>query len=94
MKAGLDQGTKSTTNQLELDFSHSYIFEKKNSHNLQRLHLKITENEKRVSKCKHEGKSCKQNVTRGFFKTWMIAYLVKYAIGVLPALLTGKAMKK
>lgn len=67
---------------------------KKNSHNLQRLHLKITENEKRVSKCKHEGKSCKQNVTRGFFKTWMIAYVVKYAIGVLPALLTGKAMKK
>ncbi|KAG0353504.1 hypothetical protein BG005_007226 [Podila minutissima] len=63
------------------------------SHNLQRLHLKITRNEKRVSKCKHDGKSCKQNVTRGFLKTWMIAYLVKYAIGVLPALLTGKAMK-
>ncbi|KAG0030497.1 hypothetical protein BGZ82_007404 [Podila clonocystis] len=63
------------------------------SHNLQRLHLKITRDEKRVSKCKHEGKSCKQNVTRGFLKTWMIAYLVKYAIGLLPALLTGKAMK-
>ncbi|KAG0054826.1 hypothetical protein BGZ83_010388, partial [Gryganskiella cystojenkinii] len=63
------------------------------SHNLQRLNLEITASEKRVNKCKHEGKTCSQNVTRGFFKTWMIAYLVKYLIGVLPALLTGKAIK-
>lgn len=84
---------KSATKHLELAYSHSFIW-LINSHNLQRLHLKITRDEKRVSKCKHEGKSCKQNVTRGFLKTWMIAYLVKYAIGVLPALLTGKAMKE
>ncbi|KAG0367204.1 hypothetical protein BC939DRAFT_434254 [Gamsiella multidivaricata] len=63
------------------------------SHNLQRLHLEITQDTKRVNKCKHEGKTCTQNVTRGFLKTWVIGYVVKYMIGVLPALLTGKALK-
>ncbi|KAF9153520.1 hypothetical protein BG015_003255 [Linnemannia schmuckeri] len=63
------------------------------SHNLAKLNLEITAQKKRVSKCKHEGKTCSQNVTRGFFKTWMIAYVVKYLIGVLPAVLTGKAFK-
>ncbi|KAF9315903.1 hypothetical protein BG003_002545 [Podila horticola] len=63
------------------------------SHNLQRLNLEITQSSKRVSRCKHEGKTCSQNITRGFLKTWMIAYLVKYAIGVLPALLKGKVFK-
>ncbi|KAG9325873.1 hypothetical protein KVV02_006867 [Mortierella alpina] len=63
------------------------------SHNLQRLNLDITQSTKRVSNCKHDGKTCSQNVTRGFFKTWMIAYVVKYLIGILPSLLTGKAFK-
>ncbi|KAG0330207.1 hypothetical protein BGZ99_007068 [Dissophora globulifera] len=63
------------------------------SHNLQRLNLEITQTAKRANKCKHEGKTCTQNVTRGFFKTWMIAYVVKYLISVLPAVLTGKAFK-
>ncbi|KAG0339378.1 hypothetical protein BG004_006837 [Podila humilis] len=64
------------------------------SHNLQRLNSEITEtSRKRVNKCQHEGKTCSQNVTRGFVKTWMIAYLMKYAIGVLPALLKGKVFK-
>ncbi|KAI1318322.1 hypothetical protein EDD11_006835 [Mortierella claussenii] len=63
------------------------------SHNLQRLHLEITQSQKRVNKCKHDGKSCPQNVTRGFFKTWAIAYVVKYSIAVLPALLKGKVFK-
>ncbi|KAF9112251.1 hypothetical protein BGX27_003724 [Mortierella sp. AM989] len=63
------------------------------SHNLQRLNLDITQERQRESKCKHEGKTCTQNVTRGFLKTWMVAYLVKYAIAVLPALLTGKIAK-
>ncbi|KAG0220484.1 hypothetical protein BGX31_010982 [Mortierella sp. GBA43] len=63
------------------------------SHNLQRLNLEITQREKRVNKCKHEGKTCTQNVTRGFVKTWVIAYVVKYLLGVLPAVLTGKVLK-
>ncbi|KAF9931984.1 hypothetical protein FBU30_009163 [Linnemannia zychae] len=63
------------------------------SHNLQRMNSEITKNQKRVKKCKHEGKTCTQNVTRGFLKTWMVAYLIKYAIGVLPALLKGKVFK-
>ncbi|KAF8936010.1 hypothetical protein EDD21DRAFT_375389 [Dissophora ornata] len=63
------------------------------SHNLQRLNLEITHSAKPVDKCKHEGKTCSQNVTRGFFKTWVIAYVLKYLIGVLPALLTGKVFK-
>lgn len=72
----------------------SLLYFPNNSHNLQRLNLEITQTNKRVSRCKHEGKTCSQNVTRGFLKTWMIAYLVKYAIGVLPALLKGKVFKK
>ncbi len=64
------------------------------SHNLQRLNLEITENAKRVNRCKHEGKTCSQNVTRGFLKTWVVAYLAKYLIAVLPALLKGKVFKK
>ncbi|KAF9430590.1 hypothetical protein BGZ94_005924 [Podila epigama] len=63
------------------------------SHNLQRLNLEITQTNKRVNRCKHEGKTCSQNVTRGFLKTWMVAYLVKYAIGVLPVILRGKVFK-
>ncbi|KAG0258562.1 hypothetical protein DFQ27_004585 [Actinomortierella ambigua] len=62
------------------------------SHNLQRLNLEITQT-RRVDRCKHEGKTCKQNVSRGFIKTWLIAYLIKYAIGVVPALLMGKVFK-
>ncbi|KAI8603337.1 hypothetical protein EDD21DRAFT_369367 [Dissophora ornata] len=63
------------------------------SHNLQRLNLEITQNRQRVNKCKHDGKTCTQNVTRGFIKTWLVAYLVKYAIAVLPSILTGKILK-
>ncbi|KAF9095878.1 hypothetical protein BGX23_012424 [Mortierella sp. AD031] len=63
------------------------------SHNLQRLNLEITQSEKKARKCKHEGKTCTQNVTRGFLKTWVVAYLIKYAIGVLPSLLKGKVFK-
>ncbi|KAF9353947.1 hypothetical protein BGX34_011290 [Mortierella sp. NVP85] len=63
------------------------------SHNLQRLNLEITQSAKRVSKCKHEGKTCKQNVTRGFIKTWLVAYLGKYLLGVLPSILSGKVLK-
>jgi len=75
-------------------FLPSTVFEFFFSHNLEQLNLQLTQNEKRVSKCKHEGKTCQQNVTRGFLKTWVIAYLVKYAIGILPALLAGKVFKK
>ncbi|KAG0354793.1 hypothetical protein BC939DRAFT_405705 [Gamsiella multidivaricata] len=63
------------------------------SHNLQRLNLEITQNKKQVNRCKHEGKTCAQNVTRGFLKTWVVAYLVKYVIAILPALLKGKILK-
>ncbi|KAG0330909.1 hypothetical protein BG004_001907 [Podila humilis] len=62
-------------------------------HNLDQLNLQLTQTEERASKCQHEGKTCTQNVTRGFLKTWVIAYLVKYAIGLLPALLSGKLFK-
>ena len=64
------------------------------SHNLQRLNLEITQSAKKSKKCKHDGKTCTQNVTRGFLKTWVVAYLIKYAIGVLPSLLKGKVFKK
>ncbi|KAF9436470.1 hypothetical protein BGZ76_003901 [Entomortierella beljakovae] len=66
---------------------------RQSSQNLQRLNLEISQSNENVSKCKHEGKSCSQNVTRGFLKTWLVSYLVKYAIAVLPALLTGKLAK-
>ncbi|KAF9171968.1 hypothetical protein BGX21_010598 [Mortierella sp. AD011] len=62
------------------------------SHNLNRLNKEITQSQRR-NKCKHEGKTCSQNVTRGFLKTWLVAYLVKYAIAVLPAILTGRIAK-
>ncbi|KAF9208510.1 hypothetical protein BGZ49_008594 [Haplosporangium sp. Z 27] len=63
------------------------------SNNLNRLNLEITQSDQRKIKCKHEGKTCSQNVTRGFIKTWVVAYLVKYAIAVLPSILTGKIAK-
>jgi len=58
------------------------------------LNLEITQSAKRVSKCKHEGKTCKQNVTRGFIKTWLVAYLGKYLLGVLPSVVSGKVLKE
>ncbi|KAF9104908.1 hypothetical protein BGX29_001040 [Mortierella sp. GBA35] len=61
---------------------------------LQKLHLEILQRDKWASKCKHEGKTRTLNVARGFFRTWTVAYVVKYLIGVLPALLAGKAFKK
>ncbi|KAF9195470.1 hypothetical protein BGZ51_000045 [Haplosporangium sp. Z 767] len=63
------------------------------SHNLRRLDLEITQNTRRAKRCKHEGKTCTQNVTRGFFKTWVVAYVAKYLIAVLPSILTGKIVK-
>lgn len=62
------------------------------SENLKRLTLESTK--PRSSLCKHEGKSCSQNVTRGFAKAFIVSYAVKYLIAVAPALLTGQVFKK
>ncbi|KAF9145735.1 hypothetical protein BGX30_007047 [Mortierella sp. GBA39] len=54
---------------------------------------KRKENKRILNKCKHEGKTCRQNVSQGFVTSWMIAYVSQYLIGVLPSVLTGKAFK-
>ncbi|KAI9271983.1 hypothetical protein BY458DRAFT_533404 [Sporodiniella umbellata] len=65
------------------------------SRNLQRLNLEITASEKgQSSRCKHTDKTCAQNCTRGFVRTFAVAYSIKYVIGILPSLLTGKIFKK
>lgn len=43
--------------------------------------------------CKHE-KSCKENVIIGFIRSFVVTYLIKYGINLIPALLTGKIFKK
>ncbi|KAI8079853.1 uncharacterized protein BX664DRAFT_367023 [Halteromyces radiatus] len=66
------------------------------SQNLSRLNLELTQAQvkQRHYKCQHEGKTCTQNCTRGFIKAYTVAFVVKYLIGVLPLLLTGKLFKK
>ncbi|KAI8643435.1 hypothetical protein BD408DRAFT_342439 [Parasitella parasitica] len=65
------------------------------SHNLSRLNLDITAAEKnKPNLCRHEGKTCTQNCSRGFIKTFTVAFVVKCLIGILPALLSGKILKK
>ncbi|CAO3647514.1 unnamed protein product [Cunninghamella blakesleeana] len=63
------------------------------SQNLSRLNLEITKKEP-SHYCKHVGKTCTQNCTRGFLKAYVVAFGVKYLIGVLPLLFTGKLFKK
>ncbi|KAL7317587.1 hypothetical protein PS15m_003925 [Mucor circinelloides] len=65
------------------------------SNNLNRLNLDITAAETtRPNLCRHEGKTCTQNCTRGFIKTFTVAFVVKYLIGILPTLLSGKILKR
>ncbi|GAA5805427.1 hypothetical protein HPULCUR_010943 [Helicostylum pulchrum] len=65
------------------------------SQNLSRLNIEISASEKaRPNLCRHEGKSCTQNCTRGFIKTFTVAFAVKYLIGILPTLLTGNIFKR
>ena len=49
--------------------------------------------EKFNSICKHE-KSCTENVIFGFFKSYLITFGIKYGINLIPALITGKLLKK
>ncbi|KAG0294231.1 hypothetical protein BGZ96_001534 [Linnemannia gamsii] len=46
------------------------------------------------SKCEHEGKTCRHNVTQGFLTSWMVTFVSQYLLGILPSVLTGKALKK
>ncbi|KAI8990908.1 hypothetical protein BDF20DRAFT_841447 [Mycotypha africana] len=65
------------------------------SQNLRRLHLDITASaESKPNLCQHQGKTCTQNCTRAFLKTFTVAFAVKYLIGILPALLSGKLLKR
>ncbi|KAH7052685.1 hypothetical protein BKA57DRAFT_533865 [Linnemannia elongata] len=86
--------TKGTTT--DLDNSHQTLH-RLSSHDLQELTnielIKRKENKRILNKCKHEGKTCRQNVSQGFVTSWIIAYVSQYLIGVLPSVLTGKAFK-
>ncbi|KAI8990080.1 hypothetical protein BDB01DRAFT_779981 [Pilobolus umbonatus] len=65
------------------------------SHNLVRLNMEITKaEEEKKSVCQHKGKTCTQNATRGFIKTFTVGFVVKYLINILPLLVTGKLLKK
>ncbi|KAI8064784.1 uncharacterized protein B0P05DRAFT_554256 [Gilbertella persicaria] len=65
------------------------------SQNLSRLSMEISAAENpSPGLCRHEGKTCTQNCTRGFIKTFTVAFAVKYLIGVLPTLLSGKILKR
>ncbi|KAF9321998.1 hypothetical protein BGZ91_004428 [Linnemannia elongata] len=86
--------TKGTTT--DLDNSHQSLH-RLSSHDLQELtNIEVTkrkENKRILNKCKHEGKTCRQNVRQRFVTSWIIAYVSQYLIGVLPSVLTGKAFK-
>jgi hypothetical protein len=57
--------------------------------------MEITAAEKtKPNLCRHEGKTCAQNCSRGFIKTFTVAFIVKYLIGILPTLLSGRLLKK
>ncbi|KAI8369438.1 uncharacterized protein BYT42DRAFT_584481 [Radiomyces spectabilis] len=58
-----------------------------------RLELSIAEKD-HAPFCHHAGKTCIQNSLRGFIKAFSVAFTVKYLIGILPALLTGKLLKR
>ncbi|ORZ14649.1 hypothetical protein BCR42DRAFT_461344 [Absidia repens] len=67
------------------------------SQNLKRLNVELDTTthlaEAPTYVCKHEGKTCAQNCTRGFIKAYAVAFSVKYLIGIIPSLLTGKLFK-
>ncbi|KAI8149299.1 hypothetical protein BJV82DRAFT_118572 [Fennellomyces sp. T-0311] len=71
------------------------------SQNLTRLQLEATAAEAKERRgagagqyCKHDGKTCTQNCTRGFIKAFAVGFSIKYLIGILPLLLTGKVFKR
>ncbi|KAJ2726758.1 hypothetical protein GGI07_000269 [Coemansia sp. Benny D115] len=45
------------------------------------------------AKCQHTGKTCTQNCTRGFLKTFVIGYLVKYGLDIVPHLVSLRLFK-
>jgi hypothetical protein len=55
---------------------------------------KKTEQHVQGSKCRHEDRTCCQNITQGFLTSWMIAYASQYLLGILPCVLTGKVLQK
>lgn len=66
--------------------THLRVF---SSNNLARL---ASQSPKRPHCC-HKG-SCRYNAIRGFVKTFLGAFAVKYAVAVLPAILTGRAFRQ
>ncbi|KAL1920401.1 uncharacterized protein VTP21DRAFT_778 [Calcarisporiella thermophila] len=65
------------------------------SQSLRRLALEpLNGDESKEKLCHHDGKTCAQNATRGFLKSFTVAYIVKYLISIAPALLTGRLFKK
>ncbi|ORX61843.1 hypothetical protein DM01DRAFT_1331315 [Hesseltinella vesiculosa] len=63
------------------------------SQNLSRLNLDMSQPQPNQF-CKHTGKTCTQNCTRGFIKAYVVAFSIKYVLGILPLLITGKVFKK
>jgi hypothetical protein len=43
--------------------------------------------------CKHSG-TCFQNSTRGWIRSFLVGYLIKYCVGTIPSIVTGKVFKK
>ncbi|KAI9316258.1 hypothetical protein BX666DRAFT_220836 [Dichotomocladium elegans] len=69
------------------------------SQNLTRLQLEATAAAKERQRigpnyCQHQGKTCTQNCTRGFLKAFAAGFSIKYLIGILPLLVTGRLFKR
>ncbi|CDS07992.1 hypothetical protein LRAMOSA01941 [Lichtheimia ramosa] len=67
------------------------------SQNLVRLQLEATAVKKQDRGdhyCQHEGKTCTQNCVRGFVKAFVVGFGIKYLIGLLPLIISGKIFKR
>lgn len=67
------------------------------SQNLVRLQLEATAVKKQDRGdhyCQHEGKTCTQNCVRGFVKAFVVGFGIKYLIGLLPLVISGKIFKR
>ncbi|PWA00610.1 hypothetical protein BB558_003330 [Smittium angustum] len=63
------------------------------SPNLQRLASEAESIKSQKPTCKHEGRGCVQNTIRGFIKAFVVGLGIRYAINVVPSIITLRIFK-
>ncbi|KAI8319011.1 hypothetical protein GQ54DRAFT_56256 [Martensiomyces pterosporus] len=67
---------------------HQQLERISSSATLRQLAIESKKRKEETVKCHHEGKTCSQNAIRGFLKSFLVGYAIKYGLDVAPHLVT------